>query len=123
MKALIGEMEKRPGCVRAHLPKDFYWSNLEDAGQYLEAHRDLLVRRAGRWPDLPGGPVFIHDQAKLSRKAELSGFVSAGPNCSIEAGASLEDCVLLEGVVIKKGARHEYSVIGKDFVVQGEARS
>lgn len=123
MQALVGEIGRRPGCVRAFLPKKFYWSNLEDVGQYLEAHRDLLVRRVGRWPDIPDGPAFIHHQAALSPRAELSGFVSVGPNCRIEAGASLEDCVLLEGAAVPMGARHSRVVIGKDFVVKEDAGS
>ncbi|MFH1724914.1 MAG: NDP-sugar synthase [Elusimicrobiota bacterium] len=123
MDALRKAMAARPGCVRAFAPGGFYWSNLEDVSGYLDAHRDILVKRLMRRGDLPEGPFHIGLGAEVSSKAELSGFVSVGSGCTVEAGAALEDSVLLEGAVVRAGESRSGAVVGDGFVVTERARA
>jgi ADP-glucose pyrophosphorylase len=45
----------------------------------------------------------VADSAKVSDSAELSGFLVAGDDAVIEAGAQVQDCVLLPGAVVRAG--------------------
>ncbi|MCE1178172.1 MAG: glucose-1-phosphate adenylyltransferase [Micrococcales bacterium] len=122
------------------VPLEGYWRDVGRPAAYLAAHRDLLagrvdvferpygkVRGAGVY--LP--PPIIHAEAEVhgsmvSAGSDVRGRVVRsviGPGARIGPGVSVEDSVLLDGVVVEAGASvhtaivDERTVIGRDAVV------
>ncbi|MFA5139719.1 MAG: phosphotransferase [Elusimicrobiota bacterium] len=121
--AVVRVAKEHPGKVRAHFPKkETYWNTLENLQGYRIAHEDILVRKALRLRgiDTSGGPVLAVPGSEVSPKAVLRGFASIGRDCRVEAGAELEDCVLLRGGVAKGGAKYRQAVLGRDFCISQE---
>jgi len=115
MDALLRGMIERPGCVRAFVPGDIFWRNIEDIGGYLNVHREVLVD--GALAGVPAGPVQVCAGAEVDPGAELAGFVSVCRGARIEAGAKLTDCVVLGGARVGAGAAHRSAVVGDGFAI------
>ena len=112
--------------VRA-VPLDGYWRDLGRPGSYLQGHRDLLRGKAqihypdrpilSKWPDRPAGRVRAGarvEDSTLAPGCDVAGTVVGsvlGPGVVVEAGAHVEDSVLFEDVVVRKGARVVTAVI------------
>lgn len=54
----------------------------------------------------------IANSSVISTDAKLNGFLVAGADSRIEAGAQLENCVLLSGAVVKSGTSASNQVLG-----------
>jgi glucose-1-phosphate adenylyltransferase len=123
--------------VRA-VPLAGYWRDLGRPSAYLQGHRDLL---AGEVDALtaPGRPVISKWQdrtaARLRRGAvvedslvspgcDVAGEVVRsvlGPGVVVEAGARVEDCVLFEDVVVRRGATLTTSLVDERCVIGADA--
>ncbi|HBL18372.1 MAG: hypothetical protein A2X36_14620 [Elusimicrobia bacterium GWA2_69_24] len=121
-EALIRVAAEQPGRVRAFVPERVYWNDLGTLRSYRRAHEDLLVRRsiALRGIELPKEPILVREGAKVARGAKLSGFVCVGKGARVEAGAEVEDSILLDGAVAARGRRYRLAVIGRDFSISQE---
>jgi len=130
--------------VRA-VPIDGYWRDLGRPGAYLQGHRDLLRGRVqihhpdrpiiSKWPDRPAARVRAGarlEDSMMATGCDVAGTVLGsvlGPGVVVEAGAHVEDSVLLDDVVVRRGARvttavvDERSEIGPDAVVGGPTRT
>ncbi len=121
---LIVALADRPGAVRGWVADDCYWNDLGTVGRYLDAHRHLLTDQRPKLPGLgpSAGPVAVAAGAEVAPEARLSGFVSVGAGCRIEAGARLEDCVVLDGAAIPGDTDLRRAVIAPGWaVVEGQA--
>ena len=112
-----------------------YWLDIGTLDKYLQAHLDGL---AGAWP-LPlaglrrrgpflldrgavlglrtshegAGRVLIGRGSSVGPGARFTGSVCLGAGVSVEAGAVLADCIVLDGARIGSDARLERCVIGR----------
>lgn len=99
-----------------------YWIDIGSVGKYLQVHLDILEGRtpftAGREARLlrgvDGAVVAAGPGAKVAPFARFSGAVSLGARVSIGKGASLNDCVVLDGARVGDGARLDRCVVGPD---------
>jgi mannose-1-phosphate guanylyltransferase / phosphomannomutase len=86
---------------------DGYWEDVGTTEAYLRAHADVLDGRVrievGGFQVADG--VWLGEDAELDPGARVDGKVVIGDNCRVEAGAHLG----------------EYTVLGTDVVVKGEA--
>jgi mannose-1-phosphate guanylyltransferase len=118
-----------------------YWMDIGTVDKYLQVHLDLLDGEARL--DLPKSPkrsgmmvgpgvklgrelsvdgrVILGPRAKVQDFAKFSRCVCVGAGCEIGRGASLEDCVVLEGSRIGDGSVLKGCVIGPDCRVGSHA--
>lgn len=116
-----------------------YWIDIGTVGKYLQAHLDILEgltpfkpegRKKGRMLLAPGarlgreltveaggGRIALGAGARVKDFVRLARNVCIGPRCEIGRGASLEDCLVLEGARIGDGTRLERCVVGPGAVV------
>lgn len=95
-----------------------YWIDIGTVGKYLQVHHDILRgltpfkagRRVQKHPD--GAKVVLGAKTSVADFVRFSGAVCVGPGSVIGKGASLEDCVVLEGVRIGEGASLKGCIIG-----------
>ena len=66
---------------------------------------------------LPATPFFIGKESLVSKKTELSGFVSIGKKCFIGDDVRLENCVIFDNTVIDDGKTYNNCIISNDFIV------
>ena len=127
------------GQVRA-VPLEGYWRDLGRPSAYLQGHRDLLAGEVdvfdhpdrpviSKWPDRTASRVragAVVEDSLLGPGCDIAGEVVRsvlGPGVRVEAGARVEDCVLFDDVVVRRGARvatslvDERSELGPDAVV------
>lgn len=120
-----------------------YWLDIGTVEKYLQAHLDILggrtpfrpsgtrrkaagqLARRALWvePGVKLGPSISHNghegAVSLGRGVRIgpfvrfSGSVSVGPRCVVGKGASLENCVVLEGTRVGEGSRLEGCVVGR----------
>jgi mannose-1-phosphate guanylyltransferase len=88
---------------------DAYWMDLGTPEKYLEAHFDVL---RGRVASIRYPAPFVAETATVDPEARLGRCVVLGERSRVEEGADLEDSILLDGAVVRAGARVTGSVIG-----------
>jgi glucose-1-phosphate adenylyltransferase len=132
------------GQVRA-APLEGYWRDLGRPSAYLEGHRDLLSGVVdvfdhpdrpviSKWPDRTTARIrsgALIEDSMVGPGCDIAGEVVRsvlGPGVRVEAGARVEDCVLFDDAVVRRGARvstslvDERSVIGPEAVVGSVSR-
>lgn len=115
-----------------------YWRDMGRPEVYLGAHRDLLAGRVDVF-DGPGA-VLTHAYpmpgAFLGDEADVTGSIIAsgarvrgtvrrsvlGYGVTVEAGAHVEDCVLMDGVSVRAGARVHTAIVDEDAEIGRDAR-
>ena len=110
-----------------------YWKDVGTITSLLEANMDLL----GNVPnfELRDNDRVIHSRSPLAPPAYVTGSVSnsliangcdvegsvinsvIGTDCVIEKGAVVEDSVLMGNIVVKAGAKVNYSIIDEDVTI------
>jgi mannose-1-phosphate guanylyltransferase/phosphomannomutase len=107
----------RPGSVMGYDAAaegaPFAWSEAGSPEGYLDIHRRILIDKVRFDPILEPPPLPLHagDGAVIDPGAEWSGFLEVGPRAAIRRGASLENCVVLEGAAVAEGERHSNEII------------
>jgi NDP-sugar pyrophosphorylase family protein len=118
-------------------PVSGYWADIGNAGNYLQAHHDLLAGKvdaeilgertaAGYWTTgecevaasaevLPG--AHLGAGSKVGPGARITGFAAIGPGCVIGDGSLVDGCVLLENVVVGSGCVLRNSVVDRDSTI------
>jgi mannose-1-phosphate guanylyltransferase len=97
-----------------------YWIDIGTVSKYLQVHLDIIQ---GRTPFKPGAGVrslkgvdgarvLADAGTRVAPFARFSGAVSLGRGVKVGRGASLTDCVVLDGAVIGDGARLDRCVVG-----------
>ncbi|MCQ1999747.1 sugar phosphate nucleotidyltransferase [Arthrobacter sp. zg-Y108] len=131
---LIPYLVEQEKVVDYRLPG--YWRDMGTPRSYHQAHQDLIDGRGldfddPRWPILSAsprrlpayvGPDGIAAGSLLSPGARVEGTVrrsvlSAG--AVVEAGAEVDSCVLLDGVVVRSGARIANLIVDSLAVIGG----
>lgn len=98
--------EGRPVCG---FTDDAYWMDLGTPEKYLQATFDLLD---GRLEGISYAAPWVHEDAQVDLRAHLGRHVAVGPGVRIDAGAEVDDAVLLPGGVVGAGARVLRSILG-----------
>lgn len=98
--------------------KGHYWLDIGTKEKYLRVHRDILVDKQTPFRGIQriGSGVFIGTDSWVSEKARLSGFISIGANCSVEAGVHLENCVVLDNTHVQEEDFLTNAVIAPEFI-------
>jgi NDP-sugar pyrophosphorylase family protein len=94
-------------------PVKGYWNDLGDPARYLEAQRDLFLRM-GSEPRICSSV-----DVEIASDATVGPFVSLGKGCVIEAGTVVENAVLLDHVVVRKGSAVRNCIIGPGVEANG----
>ena len=117
---------------------DGYWIDMGVPTRYRQAHWDCLngiyrgvlasppegTRLIRRLEDAPAAwahatiepPVAVGPNVDLAPKARLGPYAVIGAGCRLEAGASVRESVLWDGVQIGAGARVERCILGAGAV-------
>ncbi|MBI4729491.1 MAG: NDP-sugar synthase [Acidobacteria bacterium] len=99
---------------------DSYWIDIGTPARYLQAHWDALdgaarVTVSGRVVAVAGGArALVAGGAEVGPGAVIRRHAVLGPDSRIEAGAIVEDCVLLEGARVEEGASARGSILGPE---------
>jgi NDP-sugar pyrophosphorylase family protein len=130
----------RGDFVRAHVHRG-YWIDIGTPEKYLQVHRDIL---SGRFPvELDGARRgdggWVHPSAEVDPAARLEAPYYVGPQCVVEAeatvgrgavlvsdvrlaaGARVADSVLWPGSVVERGAQVEGALFANDVHVGAQA--
>lgn len=96
-----------------------YWHEIGTLSDYLQVHQDLLWKRIPclQSMKLPPKSIFVGRDSRVSKKADLRGFISIGKDCRVESGSQLEDCILMDGVTVKRRERALSTIFGKGWQV------
>ena len=97
-----------------------WWENLGSPAQLWELHRDLISSPPEGMEHLqPAGRIVLARGARIDPQARVQGFAVLGRGCSIEAGAFVQDSLLLDGARAASGARVTGAVLGDGFTARG----
>lgn len=94
-----------------------YWMDIGTVEKYLQVHLDILGGgtpfRAARGRKVAGGGrVVLGERTQVGPYVRFSGSICIGPGCRIGQGASLEDCVVLDGTTVGEGASLKRCIVG-----------
>ncbi|MBN2494043.1 MAG: NTP transferase domain-containing protein [Deltaproteobacteria bacterium] len=122
---------------------DGYWRDVGTISSYFQANMDLLRPSSGldldRWeigtrddprqvgdrPPVRFGTAASCDQVLVSDGCRIDGRVRRSvlsPDVTVEAGAEVEDAILMHGVVIRRGAVVRRAVLDKGVILGAGAR-
>lgn len=94
---------------------DTYWIDTGTPSKYLAAQLDLLDGVRGQRVQGVHADAQVADDAVVTRSV-------VGPGARVEAGANVQDSVLLAGAVVEKEAVVERSVVGRNAHVGARSR-
>lgn len=114
--AIVDLMKAKPGSVGTFIPEEIYWNDLGTIKQYYQAHQDILKYSRISLPqiNLPAC------QPDVSSSNTFSGFNCLSKNSSVSPYASVTDCILLDGAIVKAGAYHRKEIIGPDYTIHAD---
>ena len=100
-----------------------FWDDAGTRERLLRSQRFLFDAGRGAHVGLPAGasgtgPVSAMDGA-VARGATLGRYVTLGPGSRVEAGAYVEDSIVMDGAVVGRGARLVGSVVAPGAHVEG----
>lgn len=117
-----------------------YWMDIGTIEKYLQAHLDILDgkvhvqpeghRQGSNWLGTGvhlGKEVALDGKAALGARTRVGDFVRfaggvvVGPDCEIGQGATLKDCVVLDGCRLGEGVRLEGCVVGSQSKVDANS--
>ena len=98
-----------------------YWNDLGSWKRLWELHRALVLDPPPELVHLhPNNPFLVANGGRIHPEARATGFMVLDQNAQVEAGATVEDCVLLAGARVAQGAVVRRAVLGDGFVARGE---
>lgn len=101
-------------------PLEGFWDDLGTPERLIMLHRRLAQNPPEGLRGLsPEGPVLLGPGARLENGAMVKGFAVLGEGAVAEAGAVLNEVVLLPGARVAAGAVVEQAVLGDGFVASG----
>ena len=103
--------------VYSHL-SDAYWLDLGTPQKYLQAHFDILE---GKVAGIRCPAPFRAETATVDLEARLGRWVVIGEHAVVDAGAEIEDSVVLDAASVGAGARVVESILGPGAVVEPNA--
>ncbi|HEY5954604.1 MAG TPA: sugar phosphate nucleotidyltransferase [Terrimicrobiaceae bacterium] len=117
---ILAEWLREGGRIGGVVLDEREWFNIGSRKDYLDVHRTISE---GRWRPayLRGAdwPVSLAAGATVAPTARLSGFNMVGPDCVVEAAATLEDCILWSGAMIQQESILRSCVVAGSLVISG----
>jgi NDP-sugar pyrophosphorylase family protein len=117
---ILAEWLREGGRIGGVVLDEREWFNIGSRKDYLDVHRTISE---GRWRPayLRGAdwPVSLAAGATVAPTARLSGFNIVGPDCVVEAAATLEDCILWSGAMIQQESILRSCVVAGSLVISG----
>jgi mannose-1-phosphate guanylyltransferase len=101
---------------------DGYWMDIGTPERYLQASWDILEGRVETEvePTAPG--CLVAAGAEIDAEARVGERAVVSSGCRIEAGAELNEAVLLDGCTVGAGARVERSILAPGATVEAGAQ-
>jgi NDP-sugar pyrophosphorylase family protein len=117
IETVLDIIARRPGSVIVHDPARIgaapRWGEIGSIGGYLDMHRRILIERTAFDPLLPPPPLPIvaGKDSSIDPGARWRGFLAVGSKVTIERDVELEDCVVLDGTVVRAGSDFRRAVL------------
>ena len=98
------------------------WGEIGSPSSYLDIHRRIMVEmvRFDEAVQPPPMPLRAGDGSSIDPGADWAGFLDVGNGARIEGNTFLEDCVVLEGAVVRNGTRLRSAIVYNDKVLEVE---
>jgi NDP-sugar pyrophosphorylase family protein len=114
---LMEMMRKKPGSViglnaaEGEIP--YAWGDAGSPAGYLGIHRAILVDGTRFDPEVetPRGPIHAGEGANVDPAARCAGFCAIGRRVHIGPLARLENCVVLDGMLIQANEVHSNEIL------------
>jgi mannose-1-phosphate guanylyltransferase len=106
-------LASRGEAIRGYHMKAGYWRDIGSVEDYMDLHRDLIGEK--------GEPV-IHAEASCAENVHIEGFVCVGKGTRIKEGAFVKDSIIWDEVEIEAGSSIEGCVVGDRTQVKGKHR-
>jgi NDP-sugar pyrophosphorylase family protein len=119
-------MRKRPGSVIGWNAGEgdtlHAWGDAGSPAGYLGIHRAMLVDGIRFDPDMetPRGPVYLGGGAFVDPSASCTGFCAIGRRVYVGERARLENCVVLDGMLIQPGEVHSNEILSSRGILSAE---
>ncbi len=112
-----------PGSVAgfdASAEGDASWGEIGSPLSYLDIHRMIMLERVMFDSRVPPPPMPLRTGAgsSIDPGAQWNGFLDVGEGAHIEGNTFLEDCVVMDGAVVRSGARLKSAIIYDDEVLE-----
>ncbi len=109
------EEGRRFGCC---VIDEGHWWDLGSRSSYLEAHQAIAAMQG--FPSYaPAAHPLISDEARIDPAAVLRGVNIIGPGAAVEAGATLEDCILWPGAIATASAQLTRCIVRSGIRAEG----
>ncbi len=125
VESLLAMIRERPGSVVGYdASGGSLWGEIGSPERYLDLHRRILVDRERFDPLIgpPPLPLYVSEGASVEPGAEWKGFLSIEDGAVVEKETLLEDCVVLRGARVGRGAVHRRAIIFPQGVMSAEAK-
>lgn len=107
--------------LKGYISTNHFWSDVGTPEAYLKAHkyifpdcRQASSRNIKLFIKSPTDNIFIGKNSVVSPTAKLKGFISAGQNCKIKDGVTLENCIVWDNVTISKDTTWKNKIFYKN---------
>jgi NDP-sugar pyrophosphorylase family protein len=123
--SLLTMMRAKPGSVAGYdASRGILWDEIGSPERYIGLHGRILVGRERFDPLLEPPPLPLHvaEDALVEPGAEWRGFLAVEGGAVIERDALLEECVVLKGTLVERGAHHRRAVLFPQGVMALEER-
>lgn len=120
VESLLEMIRVRPGSVAGYdASHGMLWSEIGSPESYIGLHRRILIGKERFDPLLepPPLPLYVADEARVDPGAEWKGFLSVERGAFIETNALLEECIVLDGALVERGAHHRKAIIFPEGVI------
>ncbi|MCD4786280.1 MAG: NDP-sugar synthase [Candidatus Eremiobacteraeota bacterium] len=107
---IIEIIQNQPGTVNAYIPGDnTYWRDIGSLKQYFLVNSEILTGRFSLQKinipgeEIPGNGLLIGKNCDIPGDVEISGFACIGDNVKIDSGCNIENCIIWDGAILKRG--------------------
>ncbi len=122
---LLEMISDRPGSVAGFDASSIdaaVWGEIGSPSSYLDIHRRIMIERVlfDGAVQPPPMPLRTGAGSSVDPGAEWTGFLDVGNGARIEGNTFLEDCVVLDGAIVRNGTRLRSAVVYDDKVLEVE---
>ncbi len=99
---------------------DAAWGEIGSPLSYLDIHRMIMLERVMFDSKVPPPPMPLRagEGSSIDPGAQWNGFLDVGKGAHIEGDTFLEDCVVMDGAVVRSGARLRSAIIYDSDVLE-----
>ncbi|HIC91041.1 MAG TPA: NDP-sugar synthase [Syntrophaceae bacterium] len=107
------------GSIRGYVIKNHYWRHIGNISEYFRAHQEILIEKKrliyGKMPS--SKPFYIGEGSIIEEGVLLRGFVSVGRDCVIKREATLENCIIWDGITVEEGEVLRNVILGNGMKI------